>query len=70
MHADEDMDGTAIALALAPGPGPDWLKDVVKKVGLRLKVHNALRTLCNECEVRTATCKVIMHTACIVLAFQ
>ncbi|SMN12479.1 hypothetical protein SPBRAN_1134 [uncultured Candidatus Thioglobus sp.] len=39
------MDGSAIALGLASTPGPDWLKDVVPKVGQRLKVHNALRAL-------------------------
>lgn len=33
------MDGEAIAV------GPDCLKDVVPKVGLRLKVYNALKSL-------------------------
>ena len=45
------MDGNAIAVGLASGPGPDWLKDVVPKVGQRLKVHDALRALYLECQV-------------------
>ena len=49
--SDQDMDGKAIAAGLATCPGPDWLKDVVAKVGLRLKVHTALRTLYNFSQV-------------------
>ena len=45
------MDGSAIALGLASTPGPSWLKDVVPKVGQRLKVHNALRALYSVCQV-------------------
>ena len=45
---DEYLDGS---VGLSTSPGPDWLKDVVSKVGLRLKVHNALRTLYNESQV-------------------
>lgn len=48
---DEYLDGSAITIGLSTSPGPDWLKDVVSKVGLRLKVHNALRTLYNESQV-------------------
>ena len=47
--SDEDLDGDAVAVCLPSSPGPDWLKDVVK-VGLRLKVHNALRTLYIQCQ--------------------
>ena len=54
------MDGNAIAIGLSTSPGPDWLKDVVTKVGLRLKVHNALRTLYNATQVSTRTCTVYM----------
>ena len=45
---DEYLDRS---VGLSTSPGPDWLKDVVSKVGLRLKVHNALRTLYNESQV-------------------
>ncbi len=45
LNLDEDMDGKAIAIGISTSPGPDWLKDVVKKVGIRLKVHRELRQL-------------------------
>ena len=51
LNADEEMDGKAIAAGLASCPRPDWLKDVVVKAGLRLKVHTALRTLYNNSQV-------------------
>lgn len=47
---DEDMDGSAISAGLGSGPGPDWLKDVVPKVGWRLKVHNALKELYHQAQ--------------------
>lgn len=49
--SDEDMDGDAVAVGLASSPGPDWLKDLVPKVGVRLKIHNALRSLYLQCQV-------------------
>ena len=42
---DEELNGDAIALGLASDPGPSWLKDIIPKLGLRLKVHNVLRSL-------------------------
>lgn len=39
------MDGKAIAIGMSTSPGPDWLKEIVKKVGIRLKVHRELRAL-------------------------
>lgn len=48
---EQDLDGNAVALGLATSPGPDWLKDVVASLGLRLKVHQALRALCTDCQV-------------------
>ena len=53
MHGftDEDMDGDAISAGLASCPGPDWLKEVVPKVGVRLKVHSALKALYHEAQV-------------------
>ena len=45
------MDGDAISVGFASSPGPDWLKDIVPKVGLRLKVYSALRALHLQCQV-------------------
>lgn len=39
------MDGDAILVGFSSTPGPDWLKDMIPKVGLRLKVYSALRDL-------------------------
>ena len=39
------MDGGAIAFGLSSSVGAEWLKEVVPKVGLRLKVHAALHSL-------------------------
>lgn len=61
IFSDEDMDGKAIAAGLATCPGPDWLKDVVTKVGLRLKVHTALRTFYNNSQVCTRY-YILFHT--------
>ena len=40
---DQDMDGEAIAAAFAVTPGPDCIRDVVKKVGIRMKVYQAIK---------------------------
>lgn len=40
---DQQLDGHAIGVGLSTSPGPDWLKDVVPQLGVRLKVHQALR---------------------------
>ena len=37
------MDGEAICAALASTPGPDSLRDVVSKLGLRLKVYRVIK---------------------------
>lgn len=42
---DEELDGDAIVLGLASDPGPSWLKDIIPKMGVRLKVHSVLRSL-------------------------
>lgn len=60
--AGQEMDGKAIAFGLASSPGHDWLKDVVPALGLRLKVHNALRTLVNVFQV-SELCK--FRLACL-----
>lgn len=51
LYSDEDMDGDAVAVGLLSSPSPNWLKDLVPKVGLRLKVHRALRSLYFQCQV-------------------
>lgn len=35
-------------MGLASSPGPDWIKDIVPVLGVRLKVHHALRALYND----------------------
>lgn len=56
------MDGIAIAIGLSTSPGPDWLKDVVSKVGLRLKVHSALRTLYNQSQVSGSDIMIVLYS--------
>ena len=43
MHAEQGMDGEAIVEAFGSMPGPDCLRDVLPKLGVRLKVYNAIR---------------------------
>lgn len=45
------MDGEAITVIFTTSPGPDCLKDVLPKLGQRLKVYNALRCLYEEFQV-------------------
>ena len=45
------MDGEAISAAFASSPGPDCLRDVVPKLGHRLKVYAALKSVFEECQV-------------------
>ena len=42
--SDQEMDGEAICAALASTPGPDSLRDVVPKLGLRLKVYRVIKS--------------------------
>ena len=51
LYVAEEMDGVALAMALASSPGPDCLKDVVPRLGIRLKVYQAIK-LALESEVR------------------
>ena len=39
------MDGEALLTLIGLTPGLDCLKDLVKKVGLRLKVYKAIKVL-------------------------
>lgn len=45
---DEELDGQAVAAGLASSIGSDWLKDIIPKVGLRLKLHQSLNSLAQE----------------------
>ena len=38
------MDGEAVVSAFAACPGPDCLKDIVPKLGQRLKVYHCIRS--------------------------
>ena len=38
LFIENEMDGDAIAMGLASSSGLEWLKDLVSKTGLRLKV--------------------------------
>lgn len=42
--ADQEMDGEAIFTALATCPGPDSLREVIPKLGDRLKVYGVIRS--------------------------
>ena len=42
------MDGEATAAAFATCVGPDCLKDVIPKLGSRLKVYNALKLVIDQ----------------------
>lgn len=42
------MDGEATAAAFATCAGPDCLKDVIPKLGSRLKVYNALKLVISQ----------------------
>ena len=39
------MDGEALSTLIGLTPGPDCLKDLIKKVGWRLKVYKAIKEL-------------------------
>lgn len=44
-NLENAMDGEALLTLIGLTPGPDCLKDLVKKVGLRLKVYKAIKVL-------------------------
>ena len=45
---EQETDGEATVAAFATRSGPDCLKDVIPKLGSRLKVYNAIRVVINE----------------------
>ena len=53
IHIEQGMDGEAILIAFTTNIGADCLRDVLPKLGIRLKVYNALRKeLMTEVSVR------------------
>lgn len=50
-YVEEELDGQAVAAGLGGSNGCDWLKDVVPKIGLRLKVHKSLEDLFHKMQV-------------------
>ena len=45
LTVENDMDGEALTTLIGLTPGPDCLKNLVKKVGWRLKVYKAIKEL-------------------------
>lgn len=59
---EQEMDGEATVAAFATRSGPDCLKDVVPKLGSRLKVYNALKVVINDGYQQKVSLKhIIMH---------
>ena len=54
------MDGEAICAALASSPGPDALRDLIPKLGVRLKVYRAIRSVLDQQYVLQVRC-FFMH---------
>ena len=46
--AENEMDGDALATLLTVSSGPDCLKELIKKVGVRLKVYQLIKSLCSD----------------------
>ena len=59
-HLEQEMDGEAICAALASSPGPDALRDLIPKVGVRLKVYRAIRSVLDQQYVLQVGC-FFMH---------
>lgn len=60
------MDGEAIAAAFAVTPGPDCIRDVVKKVGIRMKVYQAIK---KALEVSRQTVSLCLAPSTVLLVF-
>ena len=71
------MDGEALATLIGLTPGPDCLKDLVKKVGWRLKVYKAIKELYEGENVRLhngvqvhSIIKFVIEYRRIIIVFQ
>lgn len=47
-HLEQEMDGEAICAAFASSPGPDALRDLIPKLGVRLKVYRAIKSVLDQ----------------------
>ena len=45
---ENEMDGDALSTLIGITPGPDCLKDLVPKVGVRLKVYQCIKAIYNK----------------------
>ena len=51
-----EMDGEAVEAAFAAIPGPDCFKDLIPKLGLRLKVYNEIKALFLDEVIQVCVC--------------
>ena len=67
VNTENEMDGEALSTLLAAVQGPDCLKDLVPKLGVRLKVYKRIKMLCDHevCSVHCFVISQVIH----VLAF-
>ena len=54
---ENNMDGESLVTLIRSKPGPDCLKDVVQKVGPRMKLYKAIQTLYSNDTVRALILK-------------
>lgn len=45
---ENEMDGEALSTLIGIIPGPDCLKDLIPKVGVRLKVYQCIKAIYNK----------------------
>ena len=48
------MDGDALATLLTIASGPDCLKELIKKVGVRVRFYQLIKSLCSDETVSSA----------------
>lgn len=58
------MDGDALATLLSLTPDPDSLKELVSKVGLRIKVYKVIKSLYDKESVSEKLCCLLL---CVLL---
>lgn len=71
------MDGEALVTLIGFIPGPDCLKELITKVGLRMKVYKLIKSLYNSESVslnestdnKLNTCNYILFRAVLILMF-
>ena len=45
---ENEMDGDALATLLTVSSGPDCLKELIKKMGVRLRFYQLIKSLCSD----------------------